>query len=81
ELLSILDIAPVILYTLGLPVPEDFEGRVPDEIFEPAQMRIHPVVRESPTQSLEVPEPPVAETAVDMEAEVLKQLRALGYME
>ena len=32
--LSIVDVAPLVLHQLGLPVPEDMAGRVPVEIFE-----------------------------------------------
>ena len=82
EPLSILDVAPAILYSLGLPVPEDLEGRVPTEIFEPSQLQSRPVAFEKSTRSAEPARgqttPPVD---ADMEEEVLKQLRALGYME
>ena len=31
--LSILDIAPTVLYSLGLPLPAELQGRVPEEIY------------------------------------------------
>ena len=34
--LSIVDVAPLLLHRLGLPVPDDMAGSVPVEIFEPA---------------------------------------------
>jgi len=40
---SALDVAPTLLYLLGLPVPRDMEGRVLTEILEPAFAREHPV--------------------------------------
>jgi predicted AlkP superfamily phosphohydrolase/phosphomutase len=40
---SVLDIAPTILYLMGLPVARDMEGRVFTEILEPSFMRDHPV--------------------------------------
>jgi hypothetical protein len=80
--LSIVDVAPTVLYTLGLPVPEDLEGRVPAEAFEPASLQAKPIRRESRTQP---PEPLTAPTAAAPdeagEAELLKRLRALGYVE
>ncbi len=40
---SVLDVAPTLLYLLGLPVARDMEGRVLTEILEPAFAREHPV--------------------------------------
>jgi predicted AlkP superfamily phosphohydrolase/phosphomutase len=94
--LSILDIAPLLLYKIGLPIPEDMEGNVPEALFEPEYLRSHPLVRESQGSPVSAsfrengasPEiDPLPETdplpAIDplMEAEVMGQLRALGYME
>ncbi len=40
---SVLDVAPTLLYLLGLPVARDMEGRVLTEILEPAFAQQHPV--------------------------------------
>ena len=40
---SVLDVAPTILYLLGLPVARDMEGRVLTEMLEPDFARDHPV--------------------------------------
>jgi hypothetical protein len=40
---SILDVAPTLLYLLGLPVARDMEGRVLTEMLEPGYAREHPV--------------------------------------
>jgi hypothetical protein len=40
---SALDVAPTLLYLLGLPVARDMEGRVLTEILEPSFAREHPV--------------------------------------
>jgi predicted AlkP superfamily phosphohydrolase/phosphomutase len=40
---SVLDLAPTLLYLLGLPVARDMEGRVLTEILEPAYARQNPV--------------------------------------
>jgi predicted AlkP superfamily phosphohydrolase/phosphomutase len=40
---SILDVAPSLLYLLGLPVARDMEGRVLTEMLEPAFAREHPL--------------------------------------
>lgn len=77
---SILDVAPLLLYKLGLSIPEDLEGRVNEAVFEPAYLQSHPVrhvdYTRPPLESLDAsPADPY------MEAEVIKQLQALGYME
>jgi predicted AlkP superfamily phosphohydrolase/phosphomutase len=40
---SILDVAPTLLYLLGLPVARDMEGRVLTEMLEPGYAREHPL--------------------------------------
>lgn len=80
--LSILDVTPTLLYTLGLPIPKDLEGRVPEEIFDPSQIQARPIVSGEPTRSPEeMPGRPTMTPDVDVETEVIKQLKALGYME
>uniref|UniRef100_Q026V4 Type I phosphodiesterase/nucleotide pyrophosphatase n=1 Tax=Solibacter usitatus (strain Ellin6076) TaxID=234267 RepID=Q026V4_SOLUE len=78
--LSILDVAPLLLYTLGLPIPEDFEGCVPRALFRRDYLASHPIEFEAPAQRHA---PMAAQSPVDapMEAELIGQLRALGYME
>ena len=79
--LSILDVTPVLLHQLGLPVPQDLEGQVPEAIFEPGYLRSHPVVfanQAADSQALPAPFPAMD---VQMESDVIGQLRALGYME
>jgi arylsulfatase A-like enzyme len=80
--LSILDVAPTVLNALGLPVPEDLEGRVPTEVFDPAWLEASPIRREGVTQPREslaqVGGEPLDEQG---EAELVKRLRSLGYVE
>ena len=40
--LSIVDVAPLLLHRLGLPVPDDMAGRVPGEILEPRELERRP---------------------------------------
>jgi predicted AlkP superfamily phosphohydrolase/phosphomutase len=40
---SVLDLAPTILYVMGLPVARDMEGRVLTELFEESFTRAHPL--------------------------------------
>jgi predicted AlkP superfamily phosphohydrolase/phosphomutase len=82
--LSILDVAPLLLYSLGLPIPADLEGRVPVEALEPAALRARPVEAAVPqAPAAEEPSGPQTGPVLDKEAEaeLLKRLRALGYVE
>jgi hypothetical protein len=81
--ISLVDIAPLILHQLGLPVPEDMAGRLPTAIFEPQELAAHPL-RMAPAS----PEPEplvVAAEALELEPEeqaaLVERLRALGYVE
>ena len=79
--LSILDIAPSLLYSLNLPIPEDFEGQPATHVFERS------AVAATPPRTGEASRPPArssAATAVRRRADevvVLERLRALGYIE
>jgi predicted AlkP superfamily phosphohydrolase/phosphomutase len=80
---SLLDVAPTLLYSLGLPVPEDVEGRVVVEAFDPIEIRERPVRFAAPRArggSATSGSPSVAFDA-EAEAKMLQRLRALGYVE
>jgi predicted AlkP superfamily phosphohydrolase/phosphomutase len=87
--LSILDVAPTLLYSLGLPAPGDLEGHLPEEIVAPEVLRERPVQSAAAAPVQPEPEAVAAgvaesvETLFDAEAEatVLARLRALGYVE
>jgi predicted AlkP superfamily phosphohydrolase/phosphomutase len=81
--LSILDVAPLLLYSLGLPVPEDVEGRVPTEALEPAALRARPIETVTPSEAAAEPFQAQPGPVLDeeTEAEILRRLRALGYVE
>jgi len=80
---SLMDIAPTVLYALGLPVPEDMDGRVITELFDPSFLDAHPLERaradaSAPSRG--------NERAGDYEDEqdeekVKERLRSLGYLE
>lgn len=75
--LDMVDVPCALLYSLGLPIPEDFEGRVPAEAFEATLLAARPPVRGDLTQA-----PATADGAADDDEEgVASRLRALGYLE
>ena len=82
--MSILDVAPLLLYSLGIPIPSDLEGQVPTEALEPEMLLARPVERDGPAESpagllSESPGGPTLDE--EAEAEILKRLQALGYVE
>ena len=82
--LSILDVAPTLLYSLGLAIPEDLEGRVPLEMFEPAYRSRRPIqIAPSSSAKGRQASGPKVETIYDEEAQavMLARLRDLGYLE
>ena len=85
EPLHLLDIAPTLLYLLGLPVPEDLEGRVALEVFSPEYVESCDWSYGPATAGAGVRESPdgggVMEKDEEGNAQVLMRLRALGYIE
>lgn len=82
EELSIVDVAPLILHRLGLPVPDDMTGRVPLEIFEPDELRSRPPRRTAPRgHPVALKTPGGLELDSEEQTAVMQRLRALGYVE
>jgi len=82
EPFSLLDIAPLILYSLDIPIPENFEGKVNPDIFEKDYISGHPVnigssAKEKNWFGSEKEEFYKDEEKKDIE----ERLRALGYID
>jgi hypothetical protein len=79
--LSILDVAPLLLYTLDLPPLEQLDGRLPEEILSHAVSPSPPAraAASAAARSTEEAAEPVLDA--EAEAEILKRLQALGYVE
>jgi predicted AlkP superfamily phosphohydrolase/phosphomutase len=74
----IVDVAPTVLYALGLPIPDDMDGRPLLEIFSSEYRAAHPVqVVPAAGQA-----PPPPESAYDEEdqEEMERRLKGLGYV-
>jgi predicted AlkP superfamily phosphohydrolase/phosphomutase len=80
--LSILDIAPTILYSLDLPLPAELQGRLPAEIYQEAVLAANPV-RKVAVGAVPAGSQENAPIPAEMEDEetVLARLRELGYIE
>ena len=79
--IQLIDVPPILLYSLGLAIPEDFEGHVPPQLFTrellaDRPVRVGPATRPVERQGISSQGPSVAERE-----KILEQMRALGYME
>lgn len=76
--LSIVDIAPIILHTLGLPVSDDMDGMVAENCFSESFLQENPVtfrkglVKDAGSYA-------IAKTGLE-NTDVIEKLKALGYM-
>jgi arylsulfatase A-like enzyme len=73
------DIAPTILYLQGLDIPNDWDGHVLTEIFEPEYVERHPVEH---TEMVAANAPPPSAELAARDVELIEaRLRGLGYIE
>lgn len=81
--ISIVDVAPLILYTLDNAIPEGLAGRLPVAALEPDALNRRPPRYETETTASQPASALPTEGLFDAEAEetMLKRLRALGYVE
>jgi predicted AlkP superfamily phosphohydrolase/phosphomutase len=77
--LSILDVAPLMVHELGLPVLDSFEGRLVSEALDPQAFSLRPPQWE--TGSAPIASVGDLDLDPEAEAEILDRLRALGYVE
>jgi hypothetical protein len=76
---TMVDIAPTVLYDLGLPVPTNMDGRVLMDLLDPGHVRANPICHEAPlTQAGAAVRTGHTE---DEQAQVAGRLAGLGYIE
>ncbi len=78
EGIRIHDITPTLLYGMGLPVAEDFDGKVIHSLFPPSFRATRPI-RTIPTYGSNGAGEPTENAETD--EEMLERLRALGYLQ
>lgn len=76
---QIIDVAPTVLYLMGVPVPEDMDGRVLTEIFDEAYLADHPLRRQRYTAVEKDQTSDEAYSDEDAD-EVRRRLEDLGYL-
>ncbi len=78
---EIIDLAPTILYLLGIPIPSDMDGKVLTKIFQEEYLTSHPFqYSDGSGQDLNITEPYQAYSSDEEEA-VRARLQGLGYIE
>ena len=80
--LSVLDIAPLLFYLAGQPIPDDLEGTLHRTLIEPRYLERHPPRRVPAAEVPGLPEEPdsqLPESASN--AEIERRLKALGYLQ
>jgi predicted AlkP superfamily phosphohydrolase/phosphomutase len=75
---AVQDVTPTVLHLMGLPVPEDLDGRPIEEILTPEFRRAHPVRRGAPAPGT-APAADEGLSQADRE-ELHARLRDLGYL-
>jgi len=73
---SIMDLMPTILYTMGLQIPSDLDGKVITEAFHPSFVRDHPVKL---TEAISIPTSRRFNFSKEEKEELKRRLKALGY--
>ena len=77
---SIMDVAPTVLYTMGLPVPDDMDGVVFQDAFEDSFKEARPI-RYTAAESGETRNGQDYQYTPDDEDEIHKRLKGLGYVD
>jgi len=77
---SVLDVAPTVLYLLGLPVPEDMDGHIIQALVDPAYLARNPP-RTVPTYEPTKARGAEAPVASPMDEDIKQRLRSLGYIQ
>ncbi|MES1245167.1 MAG: alkaline phosphatase family protein [Acidobacteriota bacterium] len=73
--MHMLDLAPLLFYLAGQPIPDDLEGRLAKEILSPDALRSHP----PQTIKATAPRPRGKAGPAPEDPELLRRLRSLGY--
>jgi hypothetical protein len=76
--LSVLDVAPLVAYLADAGIPDDLEGRLPEEWIEPGVLARRPPRRVAAEALPRLPAPDAADAP---DAVLLERLRSMGYVE
>lgn len=75
----LMDMAPTVLYSLGIPIPADMDGKVLTEIFEENFIKDRPILYTQEKEEISVKAAEVFDT--NEETEIKDRLKGLGYID
>lgn len=78
---QIIDIAPTVLYLMGLPIPSDMDGCVLTEAIDPQYLADHPIDRQEVLADVAGNNGQDNSMSKEEEQLLARRLRALGYIE
>jgi predicted AlkP superfamily phosphohydrolase/phosphomutase len=78
---NIVDVGATLLYSLGLPIPRDLEGQVPEAAFNDTWLADHPVRSGPPTESVGRTKGSTEDMSEEEKEKLMEQLQMLGYLE
>ena len=79
--LRIIDLAPTLLYVLGLPIPSEMDGQVLTQLFTEEYLAARPIHYEHETSLQPDPTGVQRNYSADEEAVIRTRLQGLGYIE
>jgi len=78
DAVRLLDMAPTVLYAMGLEIPPDLQGRVAEEVFTSDFLAEHPLRQGASTAVVEKSETEAEEAG---DEDILSKMKALGYLD
>ncbi len=79
--ISVYDVAPVILHSLGLAIPDDYDGKIPEGLFDTKYMADNPTRTKEADPDQKPPQPDEDQAYTEEEEEMIrKRLEDLGYI-
>ncbi|MEQ9736453.1 MAG: nucleotide pyrophosphatase, partial [Algiphilus sp.] len=77
---KIADVPSMLLHSMGLPVPEDLEGKVPKPFYDREWLSTNPIVVGAATVAA-AGQRDIEEMDESEKQQIIEQLQMLGYME
>lgn len=79
--LSVLDVAPLMTYLAGQPIPGDMEGQLQRALIDPDHLERHPPATIEAAKAPRLPDEKGSAAEAGGDAETTEKLRALGYIQ
>jgi hypothetical protein len=79
--LSVLDVAPLMMYLAGQPVPNDMAGQLQRALMDPDYLERHPPATIEAARAPRLPDDKGGAAKAGEDAETSEKLRALGYIQ